>query len=143
MHLFYQPKQEYNGQPDYWWLRSPGTLVLVSYNACMAYPEGRVSNDYSGNNVSDSYGILKYINIFYGYTSTFIINFVQADYWWLRSPWTDNTNRRSSLILSDGGINHFVTGGGSNGWYIDNSYGRRPASFYFQISLYFKYIKIL
>ena len=47
----------------------------------------------------------------------------QADYWWLRSPNTDNTNRRSSLILSDGGINHFVTGGGSNGWYVDNSYG--------------------
>lgn len=56
----------YNGQADYWWLRSPGTLVLVSYNACMAYPEGRVSNDYSGNNVGDSYGILKYSYVFPG-----------------------------------------------------------------------------
>ena len=85
----------------------------------MAYPEGRVSNDYSGNNVGDSYGILKYINIFYGYTSTFTINLGQADYWWLRSPYTYYVGDGAYRVRSDSDVDF-----NSN---VRNSYGRRPA----------------
>ena len=53
-YLFFQPKRKYNGQPDYWWLRSPSTDD--NEHACDVDSSGNVGN--YGNGVWNSYGDL-------------------------------------------------------------------------------------
>ena len=52
--IFYQPKQEYNGQAEYWWLRSPYVYYRDDYHVYFVRSDGDVDN----NNVvwDDSYG---------------------------------------------------------------------------------------
>ena len=72
-------------------------------SAYRADSSGGVGFSSGGNySVANSYGILKYINIFYGYTSIFTINLDQADYWWLRSP-IDFVNS-SYCVRNDGDV---------------------------------------
>ena len=53
-YLFFQPKQEYNDQPDYWWLRSPDTSG--DYGVWYVNRDGDVFGFYDGNNFDRSYG---------------------------------------------------------------------------------------
>ena len=52
-YLFYQPKRKYNGQPDYWWLRSPGSASTG--DAYYVYSDGGVYS-YFDSYVGNSYG---------------------------------------------------------------------------------------
>ena len=56
------PKQEYNGQPDYWWLRSPYTSFIGSGNdvAFLVDPSG------VGNVSNDDYGYGIHVDYSYG-----------------------------------------------------------------------------
>ena len=51
------PKQEYNGQADYWWLRSPSTRYIDSYYAYLVR-----SGDVDYFSVDLSYGKLSVLS---------------------------------------------------------------------------------